>query len=257
MPTKPTRDIICPLAIALLLGTPSVSAQDSSSDSWDWSAEVYFWGASLGGETTSGDDIDLGIDKILEDLEAGAMGTVAASKGQWTIFSDMIYLDVKDSGSATTGVGPASSVTIDASIELKGFITTLGAGYRAYEQSGNSLDVIGGLRYLWLESEIDIDVGPPVGPLDVNEKDDGTNTDVVVGLRGKADINDKWYLSYYADVGTGDSDLTVQALAAVNYRLETVHLTAGYRYLEWDFDDFGPFDDLDLSGAFAGAKFYF
>ena len=76
-------------------------------------------------------------------------------------------------------------------------------------------------------------------------------------MRGKADINDKWYLSYYADVGTGDSDLTVQALAAVNYRLETVHLTAGYRYLEWDFDDFGPFDDLDLSGAFAGAKFYF
>ena len=46
--------------------------------------------------------------------------------------------------------------------------------------------------------------------------------DGVVGLRGATDLNERWYITYYADVGTGDSDLTWQGLAAVNYRFSKV-----------------------------------
>ncbi len=59
------------------------------------------------------------------------------------------------------------------------------------------------------------------------------------------------------DVGTGDSDLTWQALAAVNYRFEKVGVVVGYRYLDYDFDDSDVFDDLNLSGPFVGVKFRF
>ena len=92
---------------------------------------------------------------------------------------------------------------------------------------------------------------PPISR-SVSESESGSNWDAVVGLRGETDLSDRWYLTYYGDVGAGDSDLTWQAAAAVNYRLEKVALSLGYRYIEWDFDDFGPFNDLDLSGAFAG-----
>ena len=43
----------------------------------------------------------------------------------------------------------------------------------------------------------------------------------------------------------------------VNYKLEEVDLSFGYRYLDWDLDNYGPFNDLNLSGAFLGVKIPF
>ena len=241
-------------AIAISFCSITVSAEENSSENWKWGAELYFWGASLGGNTTSGSDIDIGIGTIIDDLKMGAMGTIGARKGDWAVFADLIYLDVGDSKNATANIGPIS-LPVSASVDLKGFISTAGVGYRVYEQSGTSLDITGGIRYLWLDSTIKVSV--PSISRSVKEEDSGSNWDAVVGFRGKTDLNDKWYLTYYGDVGAGDSDLTWQALAAVNYRLNKVDLTLGYRYLDWDFDKFGPFNDLNLSGAFAGVKIPF
>lgn len=240
-------------AITLALSGTNAVAGDGASEGWKWAAEAYFWGASLGGSTTSGGDVDVGIDKIIDDLQVGAMGLVIARKDKLSFFADMIYLDVEEKDTTTADIGPIS-VAAAADIELKGFIATTGVGYRFYEASGTSLDVTGGIRYLWLDGEIDVDINVPVPPItrSVSESESGSNWDAVVGLRGQTDLSDEWYLTYYGDVGAGDSDLTWQAAAAVNYRLEKVTLSLGYRYLEWDFDDFGPFNDLDLSGAFAG-----
>ena len=40
----------------------------------------------------------------------------------------------------------------------------------------------------------------------------------------------------------------------VRRKMEKVNLVLGYRYMDWDFDNYGPFDDLNLSGPFAGVK---
>jgi hypothetical protein len=245
------QKFVAKLAITLALSGAPVFAQDGSSDSWKWGAEFYFWGASLGGSTTSGGDIDIGIDDLIENLKFGAMGTLAAQKDDWTLFADMIYLDVGDSSSTTATIGPIA-FPVSASIDLKGFITTAGAAYRVYDQRGTSIDATGGIRYLWLDATLDVSV--PSIPRGVREEESGSNWDAVVGFRGKTDLNDKWYLTYYGDIGAGDSDLTWQALAAVNYRLERVDLSLGYRYLDWELNDFGPFNDLDLSGFFAGVR---
>lgn len=240
--------------VALSIGGTSAIAQDAQSTAWEFGGEIYFWGASLGGNTTSGGDVDIGIDTIIDDLKFGAMGTLAAHKGNWTLFADMIYLDLGDDASTTATIGPIA-FPVNASIDLKGFITTAGAGYRVYDQGATSLDLTGGIRYLWLDATLDVSL-PSIARA-VQEEESGSNWDAVVGFRGRTDLSDKWYLTYYGDVGAGDSDLTWQALAAVNYRLKRVDLTVGYRYLDWEFDDFGPFDDLNLSGAFAGVKIPF
>ena len=249
--TIPKRTFLC--AIVLAFCVTNALADDGSSEGWKWRAELYGWGASLGGSTTSGGDVDVDFDRIFDDLYAGAMGLVIAKKGKLSFFADMIYLDVGEKDTTTANIGPVSVVAA-ADIDLKGFIATTGVGYRFYEASGTSLDVTGGIRYLWLDGDIDVDINVPVPPItrSVSESESGSNWDAVVGLRGQTDLSNKWYLTYYGDVGAGDSDLTWQAAAAVNYRLEKVTLSLGYRYLEWDFDDFGPFNDLDLSGAFAG-----
>ncbi|MGB5571259.1 MAG: hypothetical protein WBM81_18360, partial [Sedimenticolaceae bacterium] len=61
---------------------------------------------------------------------------------------------------------------------------------------------------------------------------------------------------YHADIGAGDSDLTWQALAGLNYRFDKVDATFGYRYLKWELND-DTFDDLDISGPYAGVRFGF
>ena len=224
------------------------------SDRWVYGGEFYMWGADIGGETTSGAPVDIDFNDLFDNLELGFMGTLAAAKDKWTLFGDFIYLDVEDDDKSTANI-LGSPVPTKIDVELEGFITTLGGAYSFLETDSTRLNLVAGARYLWLEADVDVDIGPVSG--------DGTESDHVwdgiVGLRGKTELNEKWYLTYFADVGTGDSDTTWQALAAISYRFKKVDAVIGYRYLEWDFDkgDMLNFDDLDLSGPFAGVKFQF
>lgn len=238
---------------AVALTAAAAAAQDTGYDKWQWGAELYFWGASLGGETTTGGDIDVGIDQLVKNLNMGAMATIAGSNGTWSAFSDMIYLDVGKSDTVKASVS-GIPIKLDASVDLRGFISTTGVGYRVYEIPGASLDVVGGARVLWLDGKASAKI-PSVAK--VSGETSGSNWDAIVGVRGRADINEKSYLTYFADIGAGDSDSTWQAAVAYNYKLEKMDLTIGYRYLDWELDNYGPFNDLNLSGVFAGVKFGF
>ena len=89
-----TSPISCVSVIALALSGTAVYAQERASDSWRWRAELYGWGASLGGTTTTGSGIDIGVDKIIDDLKFGFMGAIDAKKARWRLFADLIYLDI-------------------------------------------------------------------------------------------------------------------------------------------------------------------
>ena len=257
--------LLCAGALTLASAVPAAAPEASSgdrvewfggapADRWVYGAEVYMWGASVGGDTTSGDRVDIDFGDLFKDLQLGFMGTVAAARDKWTLFADLIYLDVEDDTKGTIDI-LGNPVPTKVDVELKGFITTLGGAYSFLDTDTTRLNLVAGARYLWLKADLDVEVGG----LGDEGSDSGTVWDGVVGLRGKTDLAKKWYLTYYADVGAGDSDLTWQALAAINYRFQKVDAVLGYRYLDWDFDegDMLNFDDLNLSGPFAGFKFRF
>lgn len=228
------------------------SSHAQAETSWDWFGEIYLWGASLGGETTSGSSIDVSFGSLLDNLKLGGMAAVKAEQQRWTLFADLLYLDVSDSenGSLDLGSGPMSaSVDVDA----RAFISTIGAAYALSETPTSKVMALGGARYLWLDSEIDASVGSSSASVSDTE----SAWDAVIGITGDLDLSERWYLVYYADVGAGQSDLTWQALLAAHYRFEKLDLSIGYRYLEWNLGDFGPFDKLDVSGPFMGARFKF
>lgn len=181
------------------------------------------------------------------------MATLAAARDKWTLFADLIYLDVDDDTKSTANI-VGFPVRLKVDVELKGFVSTLGGAYSFLETDTTRLNLLAGARYLWLDAELELDIGSLIKG---KVSDSGHVWDGIVGLRGKTNLNDKWYVTYAADVGTGDSELTWQALAAISYRFQKLDAVVGYRYLEWDFDDNEVFDDLDLSGPFAGAKFRF
>lgn len=48
---------------------------------WVYTAFVYLWGANLGGETVTGEYVDVRFSDILDNLDFGIMGTVEARNG--------------------------------------------------------------------------------------------------------------------------------------------------------------------------------
>ena len=66
-----------------------------------------------------------------------------------------------------------------------------------------------------------------------------------------------WYVPYYLDVGTGDSDLTWQGMVGVGYSFDSVELTGVWRYLDYDLGDNTPITSIDFNGPALGVTFRF
>ena len=67
----------------------------------------------------------------------------------------------------------------------------------------------------------------------------------------------KWFVPYYLDVGTGDSDLTWQAMLGAGYAFDWGDLVAVWRYLDYDMPSGDLIESLDANGAAIGVTFHF
>lgn len=222
-------------------------------DHWVYGAEIYLWGAGVAGKTARGDDIDISFSDIIDNLDLAFMGTLAAARDKYTLFGDFIYLNISHDDKTTANI-IGNPIKAKVEVKLKTFISTFGGAYSFLQTDSTRLNVLGGARYLGLDGSLKYDI-ENLAKNKVSNSDD--NWDAIIGLRGKTNLNEKWYLNYYADVGTGDSDLTWQAVAAVNYRFRRVDAAFGYRYLDYEFDDSDVIDNLNMGGPFAGIKFRF
>ena len=123
---------------------------------------------------------------------------------------------------------------------MKSWITTFAAGYNFVDNEKVVLDLVGGARYLWLDTEVKLNLSREGALLQTSRQKKVSESDHVwdgiVGVRGQIKLNDKWYMPYYADVGTGQSDLTWQALVGVGYTFKWGDVLLAYRYLDYDFD---------------------
>lgn len=244
------------VAVALFLIAGAQPAAAADDDPSEVGLEVYLWGASVGGTTAAGDAINVSFGDLVKNLDLGFMSTLGARKGRWVALGDVIYLDVGHDFRTTANI-VGNPIDAQLDLKLKGWVLNFGGGYRAVKTETFFLDVLVGARYLDLDTKLDFSIGDLVVPL----SEAGHVWDGIVGVRGKAALAEKWYLSYYLDVGTGGADVTWQALGAVNYRFKKLDVRVGYRYLKWNFDEDDPggnvFEDLNFHGPYAGVVFSF
>ena len=168
------------------------------------------------------------------------MAIFGARKNNWSFLADVIYLDVKDEGTIA-GLG--------ASAEIRAWVVTPEVGYTVLRGDRGHLDLQVGARYLYLDGDVRL------GSNGIDKSEHFW--DAIVGVRGAVNLTEKFYLPYYLDIGTGDSELTWQAFGGLGYRFKYVDVLAGYRYMEYQFDDDLVFDNLNLSGPYGGMKFIF
>ena len=241
------------LLIAFSAAPVWAEENSAEADVWKYRVDAYLWGASVGGESASGGDIDVKFKDLVEDMDLGLMTSLAAEKSKWIFEADVIYLDIEEKGDFE--LDPVLEVD---DIELTGWILNPFVGYKVLEGEHGYLAVLGGARYLYLDLDLELATRPPLPPVKETFSEDGEYWDGIVGVIGRVTLNERWALPYYLDIGTGDTDMTWQVFGGVSYAFEKFELIAGYRYLEWDFKSGNKaFNELTLSGPMVGARFRF
>src|SRR5262252_6543309 len=132
--------------LSSLLLAASAHAATTESDHWEFQATVYLYFPTFGGTADfpphdNTDDVSLSIDQILEGLKFVFMGAFEARRGQWGMFTDVVYMDIGATKSGTRtlefhGVPLPVSASANADFDLKGVLWTLAATRRVVENPG-------------------------------------------------------------------------------------------------------------------------
>lgn len=264
------KDMIRGAVIALAATLP-LSATAQSVDDWQWRATVYGWFPSLSGQSafpagTGGSTINIDADTVLDSLKFVFMGTLEAQKGAYGVWTDLIYLDLEGDKSGTRDASISRlaipvGVDLNANLQIKSWLWTIAGTYSVVQTPEHSMQVLLGARLLDVEEKLNWQFNGNIGALPLAASGASTITesfwDGIIGVKGRLSFGDdrKWFVPYYFDIGTGQSDLTWQALAGVGYQFGWGAVTVAYRYLDYEFKTGKPIEDLNLSGPAIGLTF--
>lgn len=236
------------------VNTPSASPQTDPSDEWQFTFSPFVHLAGLHGTAGVGNrtaEVDQSFGDIFGILKFAFMGTFEARKGKLFSLTDMEYVHVSDDGATP---GPLFS---DLDADFKVFIFDTEGGYRLFEDpdKGAYIDVLGGIR-VWRVST-DLDFGAGILPA---TRVEGSRTwvDGVAGLRGRAALSPKLFLTGKFDLGGGGSNFTYQIFGGGGYNLSPkVALILGYRVLDVNYNKNNFIYDMSQRGPILGASFRF
>jgi hypothetical protein len=259
----------------LTVGITTAFAQPASAqitDEWKFNALIYGYLPDISGKSSfpprqGGTSINVDASTIISNLKFTFMGTFEAQKGRWGFFTDILYLDVGGSKSQTRDITigrvqlPAD-VTANLNLDIKGTVWTLAGTYRVVADPGTTFDVLAGARLIDLKQnlgwEFSTDLGPNQPSRSGNSEIKANNWDGIIGVKGRLAFgsNREWFVPYYLDVGTGDSDLTWQAIAGLGYSFHWGDVIAAWRYLDYNFKSGAKLEDTTFSGPMVGVALH-
>ena len=269
------RRVVRMLAISatmgLLFAAPARAAEDPYDGNLRFTFTPYLWLPSLDGTLrfdlpNGSPNVSASAGDILENLDFAFMATGDVRKGNWSAFTDFIYLDLSDDNAEVRSVtGPGGVVEIPINVDthagVKGYLWTLAASYTLIRGPAVSFDVFAGFRDAQLKPFVDWQFAGPLGlfPQAGSASDTAVIWSGIIGLKGKIRLSESgaWFIPYYADIGWAGSSSTWQGLIGLGYAFGwgDMHLT--YRHLHYDMDESRLINDLSLSGPTLGATFHF
>ena len=285
------------LAVATITApTPSAAQAARAPDGeWRFSLTPYVWlptvnakieyplpgiggggGGGGGGTGAAPDgslDTEIGPDQYLTKLNFAAMIAGEARRGPWSVMADYIGLRVSGKGSRLNGVSIGgnrlpeldASATSSSQSTLKSTLWNVTGGYALIEDGAYRLDAIAGIRVGKLDASVDwtlsasvnLPDGTPVlarsGRLDASRD----VVDGVIGARGRWQIDSRWAVPWYVDIGTGTSRFTWQAFAGASYAFSWGEVLFAWRHLGLQDQDREVFRRVTMGGPTLGATFRF
>ena len=218
----------CGLSVLFVLFfVPLPVAGQSVSDDWRVTIAPYFMGASMTGTSgVAGQEltVDMSFSDILDHLQFGAMGLVAARKGNWGVGGDAIWMSL---GADGTAPGPAG-VTGSADVNQGAF------AFYGLRRLGPAADLTFGGRVNTLQASLAFS-----GPGQRGADNSKTWFDPIVGLQLRTpDPAQRWRAQIYAEIGGFGvgSTFSWQLFPTVGLNVtRRASLEFGYRWLDLDY----------------------
>ena len=281
---RQSRSLRVGLALMTLIAIslPAHAGEPAPSDKWTFAVRPYLWVPGISGtmkyDVPPTGDGAASVDfttYVLENLNFMLMLTAEARKGDWSVLTDVVYLDIVPDDSKVTSVafaGPGGPVEISVGadlgtkVKLSGVLCELAGAYTVARGGNSSLDLLAGVRYLGIEVVTDWQLsgsiaGPGAGQSFAASGSVSNRVDLldgIVGVRGRVGLGDsRWGIPYYLDVGTGNSALTWQGVAGIEYRYDWGDLQLMYRYTYYDMKSDKLLQNASLDGPAFGVNFRF
>ena len=229
---------------------------DDHPDRWHLRTNVAIWFTAMDGTLGAGDfetDVNVDFVDLVDKLNLGFALDVEAGKGPWAVLFYGMWNKLEGDAQTLRGFDADAEATfalIDLGLAYEFLRTPLGSGNQGQAELG--LEVLGGVRWTYLSSGIEINEGPFAG----NDQDREKNWfDPYVGLRGQLGFSRECNLSVMGTVGGFGvgSDLTWSLYAEFEYRFSpTWSAFVGYRVFDYDYEDDGFKFDMMLHGPVIG-----
>ena len=254
------------IALGLLMATPAPAESAGTDDRYQFTARLYGWFPGVSGDLKydipgTGGSVDIDAGDILDALEGVFMGTFLVQRGDWSLITDLIYLNLASDKRSTVGFprGPGPGINTRVDQELTGWVWSLAGGYLFYERDGTRVNALLGARMLDLDAKAKFSITGPLPPTLPSRKLRNSETlwDGIVGVNGRIGFTERWFAPFHLDVGTGDSSLTWQGVAGVGYGFNWGDITLTYRHLYYDQSSDKLIQNLAFSGPAVGVNFRF
>jgi hypothetical protein len=259
-------------AATLAAAALPLAAAAQSADAWQFDAAVYLYLPTLGGTTKfdnggGGSAVTIDGSKIVDSLQATFMGSFEVRRGPWGAYFDYVYVDLDQSKSGSRdlsigGVPLPADASADLQFGLTGTAWTAAGLYRLVPDPKSPVDVFVGARLLDIKQTFGWQLNGNVGQFPLpgrggNQEAQIHNWDGIVGVKGRwaFGADGRWFVPYYADIGTGDSSLTWQATAGIGYSFGSIDVTASWRYLEYRMKSPKIIETLNFNGPAAAVVF--
>ena len=230
----------------------SFASKESSQSDWEFNlAPFYLWGISIDGDLTAGPvtaPVNVPFENVFDSLESAFIFHFETLyKTRWGFLVDFNYMDLENQMSLPMGLNQ----NIDLNLTLAEF-----SGFYRLNRDAHKIDIIAGLRYIDMETEVSIVGGPSLF--------DGSKdwTDPLLGVRWMWGFTDRWSFIARGDIGGFGvgSDFSWHALGLVEWQpWKYASFIAGYRALDVDYEDGSGRDyfrfDATVHGPVLGVNF--
>jgi hypothetical protein len=146
-----------------------------------------------------------------------------------------------------------STLGVQSETSPSGTVWTLAGAYSVFHTEASHFDLLAGFRYVGIDSLLKLDFNGSRDVLDGSRKV-SANRDAWDGIIGFKGDGLRWYVPYYADIGTGDSNWIWQALVGIGHTFNWGDLNLSRRSLSYDFDKNDA--HLRFTGPALGVSFH-
>jgi hypothetical protein len=197
------------------------SSVDGQTNKWTFEVSLYGLAAGMSGNTTVkgvSSDVDVGFEKIWDNLKFGAMGTARVGYDRWALSTEVIYMDLEATKKSFTA--QAQQWMVQPALEYRVcqyFVAYVGTRYNS----------------------IELDVNGPLGISRINTSGTHDWWDPIIGARVGLPLGKKLGFNVSGDIGGfgAGSDLTWQAYPYFNWQATKIaSLQLGYRFLYNDYE---------------------